>query len=62
VAHAQDRKLKASAAEKPVPADEERIRSLPHKRCEGCLDLADAARLEHLDFEPEGSGRIRYGP
>jgi hypothetical protein len=54
--------LNAPAAEKPIPADEERIRALPHKRCEGSLDLADAARPEHLDFKPEGSGSIRCGP
>jgi len=49
-------KLKPPAAEKCILANEEGVGPLPHKSCEGRIDLAAGASVEGLDLQPHGAG------
>jgi hypothetical protein len=47
--------LDTPAGEKGVIANEQGVRSLAHKSCEGCIDLAAGACIEELDLQTDGA-------
>ena len=59
MARRQDRKLKATASEEGIVADEERIGRLARDRCEGSFDLPASAGLEHPNLQAEGGRGFR---
>ena len=59
MARRQVDQLDAPAAEKRVGADEQRVGTLTHKRCEGRIDLLAGAGAEDLDLQPHGASSRR---
>ena len=55
MARRQVDQLDAPAVEQGTGADEKRVGSLAHKRCEGRVDLAAGAGVEDLDLQPHGA-------
>src|SRR5262249_17243844 len=47
--------LHASAVEKTIAADEQRVGPLTHKGGEGCIDLAAGAGFDDLDLQPHSA-------
>src|SRR5262245_4581685 len=60
VAHRERRKLDAPAGDEAVPSDEQGVDRLAAKGCEGRLDLAASAGVEHLSLQSEGACSFGY--